>query len=73
MTRKRPPWSWGLPLAVFLTAGFGGLLGVSVSVWNLSLTGSVLIVIAFAQSIIILAGLFMFRHRLLSVKKSGEE
>ena len=46
-----------------LLVGSGGFLGVSLSVWNVSLVGSILIVAAFVEAIVILAGFFMFQRR----------
>lgn len=50
-------------LALVLVVGFGGFLGVSVSVWSVSLIGSILIVAAIVESIAILAGFFVFQRR----------
>lgn len=73
MSGKSTEWSSSLALAVLLAVGFGGFLGVLISVWNLSFLGSALIVVAFVEAIFILAGLFVFRHRRVSAEKHDLE
>lgn len=53
-------------LALVLVVGSGGFLGVSIFLGKVSLIGSVLVTVAFAEAIAIMAGFFVFRRRQLS-------
>ena len=63
MSRKTNSSSRNLTLTFVLVVGSGGFLGLSLSVWNVSLVGLILIVAAFVEAIAILAGFFMLQRR----------
>ena len=63
MSRKTNSASRNLTLALVLVVGSGGFLGLSLTVWNVSLVGSILIVVAFVEAMVILAGFFVFQRR----------
>jgi hypothetical protein len=72
MSRKHKNSSWNLPRLLIIVLGAGGLMGITFWELGVSLVGSVLILVAFMETGVILAGLSAFQLR-QTIEKTREE
>ena len=73
MIQKHNNSSRSLTLAFVLLIGIGGLLGALSSGFKVTLAGSVLVLVAFAEAAAILVGLSAFQRRQRPVEMLEEE
>jgi len=73
MFQKHNNSSRSLTLAFVLLIGIGGLLGALSSGFKVTLAGSVLVLVAFAEATAILVGLSAFQRRQRPVEKLEKE